>query len=635
MLQSIRDNAQGWLAWVIVGLISIPFALWGVHEYLNPSGDPVMAEINGEELTTREFQEAFQEQIRRLRAQFRGQDFNLAAFEGMLKQQTLDSLITERVLLQTAMDAGMRISNPVLQTHIHELPYFQEEGQFSLARYQQLLTGQNMSPAAFEADIRRGLVLGQLEQGVRSSSFSTASEQQQRVQIENQQRLISYLHIPNQRFAETTEITDEAVQQHFDENQSRYMEPEKVSIEYVELKQDNLSAKQAVDEALLRQRYKEQQKSFTTPQEWQAAHILIEADDSNQDVARQQAEEILAKVRAGEDFAALAKEFSADTGSAQEGGYLGWFGPGTMVAPFEAALQELKPGETSDLVQTRYGFHIIQLQDAKPETVKSFEDVREQLAQAYREEEAETQFYGQMESFANLAFENPNSLDVLADTMGLEKQDTVLFSRQESGIGILANPKVRDAAFSTAVLKEGQNSEVLELDSGHILVLRLKEHEMAKPKPLEEVKDAIRTELTEQKLAQAAEELGKTLLDGIKEGKDPLTLASEHDLEWATPVWLKRRAPEFKYPAILRSAFRMGHPAADNSLYQGQSLEGGDYALIALLAAKPGVDDNPEQVRNTARQAWSETEYQLLLDNLKARAQIKINQAQLDDNAQP
>ncbi|RKZ83542.1 MAG: peptidylprolyl isomerase, partial [Candidatus Parabeggiatoa sp. nov. 3] len=464
MLQKIRDGARGWLAWVIVTIICIPFALWGIGEYLHPAPKRVVAEVNGVELSERDFKQEVSQQQSRLRAMFQNQGIDFSFTDEQLQQlrkNTLDYMIEEELLVQSVRDADMRVSDALLATRIHTFQAFHEEGKFSQARYEQTLGYQGMNPTEFEWKIRRALLTDQIREGVLRSALVTDYDQQQRTRLEEQQRSISYLIISTSHFDDSVTITDADIKKDYKEHAKQYRIPEKVSIEYVELSEKNLSlTKQEIEESTLRKRYEERKASFTTPGQWKARHILIKVDTTQADVeaANQKAQEVLAKIRAGESFEELAKEFSDDPGSKRKGGDLGWFGPGTMVKPFEDAVKTLKMGEVSELVKTQFGFHIIRLDDAIPEVTKTFAQMREQLKQEFQKERAESEFYGQVDQFANLAFEHPNSLEVLIDTLKLESKTTELFERR-GGKGILSNRKLIEAAFSDTVLKEGYNSD--------------------------------------------------------------------------------------------------------------------------------------------------------------------------------
>jgi len=634
MLQGIRDGARGWLAWVIVTIICVPFAFWGINEYFNPAPKRVIAEVNGVELSEYDFQQQVNQQKRRLYDMFKDQNIDLSFMDKQIRESTLTQMIDEEVLVQSASEAGMQIGNDLLASRIHSIPAFQEDGVFSQKQYEQVLGYQSMSPTRFEWVIRRELLTSQIREGVLRSALLTDYDEQQQARLEKQQRFISHLIVPASRFKDSITITDADIETYYKDHAKQYMTPEKVSIEYVELSGEDFVTTQTIDEETLKQQYQERKASFTTQPQWKARHILIEvAQDAAADeleAAEKKVQEVLAKIKAGEAFEDLAKAYSDDIGSQKQGGDLGWFGPGRMVKPFEDAVKALKVGEVSEPVKSQFGFHIIKLDDSKPEMVRPFAEVRSELAQEIQKEYADSEFYGQVDEFANLAYEHPNSLEVLAETLNLESKTTELFERR-GGDGILSNRKLIEAAFSDTVLKEGYNSDPIEIGERHVVVLRLKDHVFAKAKPLAEVKEAIVSAITQERTREKAKNLGKSLIEQIKENGDPNAPIKEDDgLNWSPAQWVERK--DSTQPAIVSEAFKMGRPAEDKALYQGIELGNGDYALVAVLDVKDGEvsppaaesesADEPEQ-DDAKQQAVGQSEFSQLVSGLKAAAEIK------------
>ena len=544
--------------------------------------------MNGIELSQNDFQTNVQNQKRNLRNRF--QNMDITPMEAQIKQNTLSQMIDEEVLVQAAVQQGMRISDALLAARIREFPSFQQDGKFNPEVYKQALQSLGLTPSAFEAQIRRVLLVEQLREGVSRSVAVTEAAQQQSKNLEEQQRLISYLLVPSSRFTEKVSVSDAEIEKHYQENAAQYMVSEKISLDYVELEGNKLAASKPVDDALLKQRYEERKATYTTPAQWHARHILLDvAKDTKPEVSEatlKQAKELLVKIRGGTDFEAMAKEFSKDSSNAKNGGDLGWFGAGQMVKPFEDALKTMKAKDISEPVKTEFGYHLIQLVEDKPTIVRSFDEVRAELLSAIQKEQAESEFYAQVEQFGNLAFESQNSLDTLLKTMKLEKKSTVLFDRK--GIEkdpILSAPKVLSVAFSDSVLKEGYNSEVVELGTQHVIVFRLKDHQAAKPKALAEVKEEIRKAIKQEKTQTEAKNLGKQLLEALQKSGDADTVAKQHDLKWADSQWVKRRDPAFKQVELAQTAFKIGRPEANSALYQGVNVGAeGDYAVLAVLA---------------------------------------------------
>lgn len=631
MLQNIREGIQGWLAWVIVIIICIPFALWGIQEYVSPTPKSLVAEVNGVELSERDFQNLVRQRKQQLAAMFKDQNIDLSFMDAQIKKNVLEQMIEEQVLLQSAQNAGMRIGDNLLVRKIHSIPAFQENDVFSQARYEQLLSANRMSKQKFEIDMRNATLLEQLRLGVTNSAFVTDYDKQQRAAVEKQERLLSYVIIPANRFKAEVEISDADIDAYYKKNAARYMTDEKVSVEYVEFSQKDL-ADIKIKEESIKEYYEANKDKFKTPIEWKARHILIEAgsDATDEEVkeAEKQAQDLLVKINAGESFEDLAKKFSDDFGSKKTGGDLGWFGSKTMVKPFEDAVKVLKVGEVSSVpVKTQFGFHVIKLEDIKPEVVRPFDDVREDLLADLKKERAESAFHGQGEQFANLAFENPNSLEVLTKTLNLKSKTTELFSNtgSQDKKSIASNPKVVKAAFSDAVLKDGYNSDVIQIGEQHIVVLRLKDHEPAKAKTLNEVKDEIVAALTKERIEKKAESLGKKLLTEIKDKVD--ILKDYDDLNWSAAMWVGRDGTTVP-KAIVSEAFKLGKVSKDKAIYEGIKLDSEDYALIALLGVKDGKEDSEADVKKL-EEALGENEFKQFVSSLKAKAEIKDPSQQL------
>jgi peptidyl-prolyl cis-trans isomerase D len=625
MLQSIRDRAQGWMAWLIVGILIVPFALWGVNEYATPSTEVTVAEIGGTEIMQQQLEFAYQRQLKRMQVTMRGQDFS--AMEKILKEQTLQQMINEEVLLHNVLDQGFRVGDTMLAVRIHAFPSFQENGKFSDALYRLVLSQQGLTPTGFEEDMRRALISDQYEQGIVRSAFITDADKQASSRLNQQQRLVSYLTISPDRFKDQITVSEQEQADYFKAHQNDYVTPEQVSVEYVELAPEQLGQQEeAVEEAVLRQRYDEQIASYTTEPEWKASHILIETG-ADEAAAKKKADELYERAKSGEAFDALAKEFSNDKGSAANGGDLGTFSRGQMVKPFEEAVEKLQPGEISAPVKSQFGYHVIKLAEVKPGHTKPFEEVREEILKAYRHEQAESKFYSLVENFANLAYENPDNLDTLASSMKLEKKTSPLFDRGGVAEGIFNNPKVISVAFSDQVLDQKQNSEVINLDNNHMVVLRIKDHQPSKPQAFEEVKDKVDQNLKIAKGKEAAVALAKTLLDELKQQPDRDAAAKKHELAWEAPQWVKRQASGLKPPQVASAAFKLGRPAAEGeALYKTLELSDGSQAVIALLAVKDGESSTTAN----GSEGRGESEFQMAMASLKNRTEIKVHKEKLD-----
>ncbi len=632
MLQSIRNRSQGWFAWAIVILITIPFALWGIQEYLGGGREPAAATVNGVEIPQREVQRMAQMQRQRLLQALGGK-----ADPGLLDQMRLqevarEGLIENELLFQTAEAAGFRIGDEQLVARIHSIPAFQEDGVFSPQAYERALRNQGMLPGGFEPMLRRDLVLEQLQLGIEQSAFATDRELQEVLRLKHQRRDAGYLLVPASGYEEGVTVTDEEIGAFYEQNSAAFTRPEQVSVEYLELSVEDLASAIEVDDDVLRSYYDEHLSSYSRPEQRRASHILIpleaDADEAAVSAARSKAEELVRRLRSGESFAELAREHSGDPGSAQEGGDLGTFGKGVMEPEFETVAFALAKDEISDPVRTEFGFHIIKVTGITPGTTPGFDEIRDQVARDYRRQEAEKRFYEAAEQLANLSYEHPDSLEPAAEQIGLPIKSSPLFDRQ-GGEGITSDPKFISAAFSPEVIEQGYNSEPIELSPVHMVVLRMKEHVAAQQQPLDEVKERIAQQLRREKAHEAAFADAEKIAQRAAAGEPVEKLAEEYQLEWVRAESLERSDREAN-PAIVREIFKMPRPADGKPRFVARRVNG-DAAVVALFSVQDGdpasVDEERARNERAALAAGTaRADYADLVKWLKERAEIDRRQ---------
>jgi len=590
MLQFIRDRAQGLIAWVIVILIIIPFALWGINQYFGNDTELPVAKVNGSGIPQRDFQLVYQ-QVRAFRQSLMGDSFNPAFMdENDIKRDALDRLIRREVLAQSAIDAGFRVGNSQLGQTITKQEEFQSEGKFDPDLYQRLLSAQGMSPAKFESSLQRDLLANQMLASFSETGMVLDYELDKILRIREQQRKIGYLTLKADDYLGDAEISDDEITGYYETHLDRFAIPEQVSVEYLELSAASLAQHIQVDEEAVRKLYEEQAANFTVGEERRARHILIkveeDADDQAVETARTKTQDLLSKIHAGEDFDKLARQHSEDAGSAADGGDLGYFARGVMVKPFEDAAFSMSVDDVSDLVRSPFGFHIIKLVGIKAGDTKSFDEVRAKLEQDYKDHKAEEQFFEQADLLADLTYETPDTLSVAAQELNLPIITTGFFSRN-NGQGIASDPKVRETAFSIDVLEAKNNSEAIELGQNHLIVLRIKERKMASTRPQEEVTEQISSQLQRDKAKQAAEEAGKALLQRITAGENIELLADELKLEWKKTGFIGRNDTTVTSD-IVRAAFKMRKPEASSPVNIGFGLPTGDYAIVTVYEVQDG-----------------------------------------------
>jgi peptidyl-prolyl cis-trans isomerase D len=599
----------------------------------------VVATVNGIEITERDLDRRYQETRMRLRDQL-GAAYRPELFdEKTMRAQVLDSMIQENLLLQVSRDMGLRASDQELRAAIISNPAFQKDGQFDKATYDRMLELQGMVGPQYEEGLRQRIVGTQLERAVAASGFVTEAELAEAVRIERQQREVAFVRVPKAVFMGDEPLPEEDIARYYQTHQERYQVPERVKLRYLVLNATEIDDARSVDDAELRRRYEEEIERFREPEQRRARHILVTAGaDANEETAaeaRARIEEIRDRILAGEDFAALAEELSDDPGSAAQGGDLGLFGRGLMDPAFDQAVFALIEGELSEPIRTQFGYHLIEVTEIQPGSVKPFEEVRDRLLEEVAKTSAEGLYYDWAERLANLTYENPDSLEPAAEALGMGIRTSDWITRG-GGEGILANPKVAAAAFSDVVLKEGLNSDLIEpeRDVLQAVVLRVLEHEEAAPKPLEEVRDQVEEALRSERAAEAAKAAADELLSRVKGGEEVGLDSTGYEVTQAGLIG--RDAAQV--PAGVRElAFKLPPPGEDGASFGTLTLADGDAALVNVTRV---VDGDPEAL-SEAERARAERElerllaagyYEEMVADMESRADVSRKLGKGDDS---
>lgn len=580
MLQNIRDNSQGWIAKTIIGVIVVLLALTGFDAIFNSAGnDNSAAEVNGEKISRYDLDQAVNMQRRQL-AQQLGADFDASLLDDkLLRDAALSSLVERTLLLQGAQKNGFDFSTQALDQLILQTPEFQVDGVFNAARFDQVIQQMGYSRLQFRDLLKQEMLIGQLRAGISGTGFVTEQQVDNFARLEMQTRDFSSLIVS----ADSSAVTpaDDEVRKFYDANVERFRSPEQVVLEYVELNKEAFFDQVEVSDEALQELYQKQIANLS--EQRRAAHILIEGNDPK---AKSTLEEISKRLQAGEDFAALAKEFSQDPGSASEGGDLGFAGRDVYDPAFEEALYALQEGQVSAPVQTEFGWHLIKLLGVQSPEIPSFDSMKPELVRELKAQQVEQRFVEASKQLEDSAFE-ASDLAQPAQELGLTVQTTPAFPR-EGGEGIAANRQVIQAAFSDEVLVDGANSSVIELDPNTTVVVRVKQHLEAKALELDQVRDTIVQQLQRSKAAEKARSEGEGLLTKLRDGQVV-------ERQWQV-VEAATRNQEGVQPAVLQAVFRMPKPAAkDQPTYAGMSLANGDFVLLRLN----GVNE-PEQALSDA-----------------------------------
>lgn len=580
MLQNIRDNSTGWISKSIIGLIVVLFAFTGFDAILgSTSNSNNAAKVNGEEITLGALAEAKNLQRRQLLQQF-GKDFDANLIDDkLLSEAALKGLISRTLLSQGVNQAGFVFPSSAVDQFMLLAPEFQVDGKFNAARFDQVIQQMGYSRLQFRAMVEQEMRTGQLRAGIAATAFATEQEAQAFARLERQTRDFSMHSIKPE--LDKVSVSDEDVNAYYNERASEFLTPEQVVVEYIELEKAAFFDQVEVDEAELQSLYEAEIANLA--EQRRAAHILLEVTDEVSDQeAEAQAKSAIERINAGEDFATLAKELSADIGSAEEGGDLGFAAPGVYEPAFEEALFALEKGQLSAPVRTDYGWHVIKLLDVQGAEVPSFESLKDKLVQTLQAQQVEQRFVEAVKDLESLAYES-SDLQQPASELNLTVKVSEPFGR-EGLEGLFANRQVLEAAFSTEVLEEGANSSAIELDPETTVVLRVKEHKRPEPIPFAEVSTGIREQLIVQRAIAQAQSQGETLLSSLKEGKPSVqTLKAD---AWQQHEAVSREQDEID-PQVLQALFKMPKPTVDAPQFAGLTLGNGDYVVLRLT----GVND--------------------------------------------
>ena len=580
MLQNIRDKSQGWTSKIIIGVIVVLMAFTGVEAVFQAtSHSQDAATVNGQAITQNELAQAADLQRRQLMQRL-GKDFDASLLDDkMLKDAALKGLIDRKVLLQSATNSGFALSSAALDQVILQIPAFQEDGKFNAGLFDQRIRQQGFNRMQFRQELEKDILASQLQAGIAGSSFVTDEEIQTFARLEKQTRDFATLTLKAD--AQAVKVNDEQLQTYYNEHNSQFMSQEQVVLEYIELKKAAFFDQAEVSDEDLQSAY--QKEIANLAEQRHPAHILLDVNDKLSDAqAKTQIEALKQRLDQGEDFAALAKEFSKDPGSANKGGDLGYAAPGVYDPAFEDALYALKPDEISAPVRSQFGWHLIKLLGVQAPQVPSFASLKDKLVHELKAQQVEQRFVEVSKELEDAAFE-ASDLSQPAQEQGLQVKTSAAFGR-EGGVGITANRQVLAAAFSQEVLEDSANSGAIELDPETVVVLRVKEHLKPALLPFAQVSAAIRQQLTAQLASEAVKTQGEALLASLREGK-----AIPNGQVW-TPVEAATRNQEGVDPLVLQQVFRMPKPTAGKPTFVGVSLADGDFVVARLNGVNEPVE---------------------------------------------
>ncbi len=626
MLQAINDRIKGWLGIFVVVIIGLPFALWGIQSYLDDAGPMYAAKVNGLEISAKEFERSVSMQRQSMLRQYGG---TLPIEERALRERTLSQLINQRLLEGVTFDNGYRISDSVLSAKIKQL--FSVDGIFDRDRFEASVASLGMSIPMYENTLRNELRLQQMQAAISNSSFVTGSEISNLAALNEQTRDISVLTFDIEHFSTAKKATEEDIKNYYETNMLRFMVPEKIKVDYVEITSDSLAESVEVDEAAIKKMYDDYVSSISGREERKAQHILLQSPEDKA-AAKARLESIKQEIDAGASFSELAKKYSQDAGSAAEGGDLGWVALGEMVKPFEQILFSMERDSVSKIVETQFGYHLIKLNDVRSETIEPLGVKRYEFEDELKSDSVASIFYDLSERLASISYENPDSLDLVVEELELEVASSDYFSRNK-GQGISGNEKVRSIAFSSLVLEQGSNSDIIEISPTHVVVIRLNEHQPSVAIPLDEVSSRIENILKSQNGRKQTKAAALEVKSEIEAGASIDSQKAEGVTVVSVAALGRNDSAKVSDPAIVYNTFDITPNRDGSPTLKAVDLMTGDVALIVLTRVNSPDDiaqDKLDMVKGAALRENIVRDFSNALLSIQDNADIDKNQRILD-----
>ncbi|WP_438767430.1 SurA N-terminal domain-containing protein [Kushneria sp. TE3] len=612
MLQKIRDRAQGWIARIIVALIALTFTLFGAESllsYFNGSQRDEAASVNGETISRQTLDIEVQRAVRSGRVPPEQQN--------EARRAILDSLITRTAMEQYARDGGMSFSDQQVDQLLVNRQEFQDSnGHFSAELFQRRLSSAGYSAEEFRRQLQEDMLTQQLQNGLIAGTFLLPSEIQRLAELRYQRRDFRYAMLDDSALDQPVNVSDDEVQAWYDAHREIFQRPEEVRLEYVVLDRNRISENdQPVDEQQLRQRY--EQRRATAPRE--VSDIVVTfGDERTRAQAQERVDEIQSRLQGGDDFAALAKEYSDDPSSADRGGQMGTVSEGIFGQPFDETVASMAPGEVSQGVESDGVFHVIRVDNID---IESFDDLRDELARDVREEQGSERFQQLAQQLSDESF-SADDLEGVAEHLNLPLQRTDWISRNEQfedDNAVLGEAGVMDAAFSDDVLSNGYNSEPVELGQDRRVVVRVTEHRPAATLALDEVRDQATRSALQEKRRQALVEQAERTLAELQRGEAP------EGLEWQQASDVTRDGQGELSADLINAAFGMPRPHDGQPGY-GHARSGDQQVIFAIDRVDTDVSD--EQISAMSDGLWNAQAGQMIgvmTDAIRNHADISTN----------
>jgi len=637
MLLSIRDRTSGWIAYVIVGLLVVPFALFGLYNYVGNGGPQVIATVGEAEITRTQLDQAYQQRQSELRRML-GDQYDPAVFStDNLRRQVLEQLIDRQALVNYARDNRLRASDADVSQAVRSQSMFQVDGQFSSERYQRLLQQNSLTAEAYESQIRRDLSISLLQRAVQSTPYTSDQTVDRLITLQAQQRELAWVTLPTADYRDAIEVTPADLEAWYDNNREQYREPEQVQLRYLSLSAEAIAPTLEISEQTVRERYDQRASGSGEDAARSVRHILAavpeDGDEAAVDAARQTIVEARERIRAGESFAAVAEAVSDDSGSAGRGGSLGVIEQSDVADAFAETAWSLQPGDLSQPVRTPFGWHLIEVTDAQAADLPPFEQMRASIRETIAMERAERRVTERANTLETLAFENPLTLEPAADAAGLSVQSTDWIDASADDTGIAGDSAVLETAFSDAMLDNRENSDLIELEDGGYAVIRVTDYRSARIRPLDAVRDQAVSAYRDQRANAAARADAQRIADAVNAGESPETAASGIDAAQLNAPVMGGRNDRSLPAGVRERGFRLSGPDGSGDRAGVGRLSTG-WAAVVVESVEPGDPaavsaERRDQLRQTLTDLDGQASVQAVVAALRAQADVEIREGNL------
>ena len=626
MLAIIRDKATGWIAAVIIGLLVISFAFWGVSFYSGQAGELNVAKVNDVDISFQSFQRSFS-QLRKQMQSVLGDSLSLEE-DTLIKNQTIEKLIESELINQLVIDSGLNITNEKLVESIKNIEFFRNEEGFDRIKYERSINSIGMASSIFEAQLRMDLLSEQLRAGFFETTFILETELENILRLESQSRDITYTILSLPSFIEDGEISDSDIDTFYQANPNLFTQPEQVKVAYLELNIKELAKDIETNEEVLRNFYNDNKGDYDVVGQRSIRKLFVKTGEKATNENKTKAEAVITSalelVNEGKDFEEIVEQSTGETLEFSEHIFMS---KGIMGKEIDEFLFNSEEGAVSKVIETKEGFNIVKVVEIRGGSENKYENSAQKVKEDYKNKQAELQFFELSDQLTTLSYENSDNLEIAADAIGKEIINTDYFARDNDLEGLLSDPLIISKSFDPELIRSRNNSDVIELSDNHIVVLRVIEHKKPAAKPLEDVRDEVIASIRLKLAREKINETGDRIVAELKSGVNPESVISHSGIEWTTTEKVKRD-DMFINRAILRSIFEAGKPNSDEPIITSQRLGSGDYAIIVILNAYDETLEVDEELKKITdlklRRMLSTNEWQDLLRDARNNTNIRI-----------